>query len=121
MFGAHGAVGANLFLVIYALAVLNPVLQVLSSPAAGLKALVLMVVLAAATVTMLSIRAHGGGGAGEPLGLLAGGLSWLGRFAGPVLDSYVAPSAAHDLWSILGASIPPSVMALVLWLRSRRR
>ena len=121
MFGAHGAVGANLFFVIYALAVLNPMLRVLSSPAPELKVIALMVVLAAAAVTMLSIRAHGGGGAGEPLGLLAGVLSWLGRFAGPVLASYIAPLAALDLWSTLGASIPPSVMALVLWLRSRRR
>jgi hypothetical protein len=119
VFGAHGAVGANLFLLIYLSAVLNPMLRILSSPTSGVKAIALVVVLATAAVTMTSIRAQGGGGAGEPVGCLAGTLAWLGRFAAPALGSYLAPASGPDSWRILGASIPPVLVALGLWLRSR--
>jgi hypothetical protein len=122
LYSTHGIVGCNLFLAAYGLAMLNPSLRLFSAAPPSVKWIALVVMLVTAVVTVVSILVHGGGGAGEPLGCLAGVLVWLGRFAGPALASRLAPASSQpDLWQIVGGSIPPVAIALALWFMSRTK
>jgi len=121
MFGAHGRVGGSIFLAAYALAVFAPSMRLLSSAPPGTKAAALALVVAAGAVTVFSIRAHGGGGLGEGLGILAAILAWAGFYAAPALAPGLAES---DVLQVCGASILPLLMVAVvwgLWLAKRRR
>ena len=121
MFGAHGRVGGSIFLAAYALAVFAPSMRLIMSAPPGTKAAVLVTVIAAGTITVFSIRAHGGGGAGEGLGILAGILAWAGLYAVPAL----APGLAEpDALQVAGASTLPLLMIAAvwgLWFAKRRR
>ncbi len=116
LYGVHGIVGGNLFLIAYALAMLNPSLRLFSESPPEVKSIAVAVMFVTVVVTVVSIRLLGGGGRGEPFGCLAGALVWLGRLAGPALASILEPASSQpDLWRIVGGSIPPILMALVLW------
>ena len=121
MFGAHGRVGGSIFLAAYALAVFAPSMRLIMTAPPGTKAAAIVMVVAAGAITVFSIRAHGGGGVGEGLGILAAILAWAGLYALPAL----APALAEpDVLQLAGASIPPLAMAAVvwgLWLAKRRR
>jgi len=121
MLGTHGRVGGSIFLAAYALAVFAPSMRLITSAPPGTKVAVLAAVIAAGAVTVFSIRAHGGGGAGEGLGILAGVLAWAGLYAVPAL----APGLAEpDVLQVAGASLPPLLVIAVvwgLWLAKRRR
>lgn len=117
MFGRHGIVGGNLFLIAYVVAMLGPAQRLFAESPQDVKWIAVGVMLVTAAVTVVSIRLLGGGGVGEPFGCLAGILVWLGRYAGPALASRLAPTSSQpDLWRIVGGSIPPVLMALALWL-----
>jgi hypothetical protein len=118
----HGVVGGNLFLGAYVLAMLSPSLRLFSAWPQNVKWFALVVMVVTAIGTVVSIRVHGGGGAGELLGCIAGALAWLGRFVGPALSSRPPPASSQpDLWQIVGGSIPPVLMALTLWFVRRAR
>jgi hypothetical protein len=118
--GTHGVVGGNLFLGAYLLAMLTPCLRLFSASSHGVNWIALIVIVITGVITVASVRAHGGGAAGEPLGCLAGALVWLGRFAGPAMASRLAPAESQpDLWRVVGGSLPPVLMALALWFSKR--
>ena len=120
MRGTHGSVGGNIFLLLYALAVFTPGLRVLAGSTPTRKAIALLVLVGTAALVVHVLRAVGGGGAGEPLGLLAGAAAWIGRLLAPALGSRLVSGGEWDLWAVTGASALPALLASILWWRHRR-
>ena len=117
MFGSHGKVGGSIFLAAYALAVAPPILRMVASAPPITKAAALAIVITSGAITTFSIRAHGGGGAGEGFGILGGVLAWVGLYAAPDLAARIAPGLGEpDLWQVGGASLLPVLLASVLWV-----
>lgn len=117
MYGRHGITGGNLFIIVYLLVMTNPCLRLLSTLAKDEKPIVLAIIGVTIMVVFLSTLIHGGGGAGEPIGCFASILVGLGSFAGYTLATYFAPAPSQtDLWQIIGGSILPFLMILVVWL-----
>jgi hypothetical protein len=122
LYGTHGAVGGSLFLAAYVLAMFGPFMRLLPASPPSVKWAAGLAVLVTAVSTVLSIRTHGAGGAGEGLGFLAGILVWAGRLATPRLASHIASTWPEmDALSVVGGSLPPLLMALTLRLVRRRR
>jgi hypothetical protein len=118
MHGIHGKVGSNLFVYAYFFAVFGPVVRLLAGGTDSSRFVAPAVVVAAA-LTVFAIRAHGGGGAGELLGLLAGLLSWAGWLMAWFLATEGTPPRVTDARKLFGASVLPCVLALALLLRGR--
>lgn len=115
MYGTHGAVGGNIFLAAYLLAVGTPMIKLLPTATPSVKLAALALIAATAVLTTVSIKIHGGGGVGEPLGCLLGILAWVGRLAGPALAVRFAPQSPQpNLWPIIAGSVPPLLIALGL-------
>ena len=95
MFGRHGVIGGNIFLVSYVIAVAGPLLRILSASPSRTKLAAVAIVLVTALVTVLAIRVFGGGGAGEPIGCLTAILVW----AGWVLAPRIFPQQLHSAWT----------------------
>ena len=117
MFGRHGIVGGNLFLIAYVPAMVGPAERIFAESPQDVKWIALAVLATTVGFTVVSLRFLGGGGVGEPIGCLAGILVWAGRYAGPALASFFAPAKFQpDVWSIVGGSIPPVLTISALWL-----
>jgi len=121
MFGTHGRIGGSIFLAAYALAVFAPSMRLIMSAPPGTKALAVGIVIVTGVLAVFTLRAHGGGGAGEGLGILGGVLAWAGLYAVPAL----APGLAEpDVLRLAGASMSPLLLAALvwgLWLAKRRK
>lgn len=124
MHEGHGKVGGNVFLAVYLMAAVSPLVDAWASPQRSLwwVAGAACLVLATSVLTTVVIRQHGGGGAGEPLGCLSGAVVWLGRVGVPVLASRLGvPPIRPGFWALLGASLPVFLMAFVVWVVGQRR
>lgn len=123
MHGTHSRVGLMVFIAAYIPAMIAPVARIASERVPGMSLLALAIVVLTFGITAVSISWHGGGGAGEPLGCLAGITVWLGRLAAPAIVSWLVASPHHDLWRVIGGSTPPLCIAIGLWLHDwvRRR
>jgi hypothetical protein len=112
MYGAHGRIGAGIFVLGYLPAMLLP--PPAHSSGKGLMAWA--VVIAAAAATPIALKIAGGGGAGEALGLILVILTWVGRFAGPAIASWLAPNdPPDDLWRVIGGSFPALLFAVAVF------
>jgi hypothetical protein len=115
MHGMHGRVGGNLFLCAYLLAVLGPAVKLFVGGTDSSRFVAPAVVVGVAALTVYAIRANGGGGVGEILGLMAGLLSW----AGWLIAWLFAAEDTTGARKLVGASALPGVLALALLLRGR--
>jgi len=66
LYGVHGIVGGNLFLIAYALAMLNPSLRLFSESPPEVKLIAVAVMFVTVVVTVVSIRLLGGGAGANP-------------------------------------------------------
>ena len=117
MFGRHGIVGGNLFLMSFMFAAMPPLMRILSASPPHTKMAAVTVASVAAIVTVVSVRVHGGGGVGEGLGALVSLLSWAGYFLAPPVAGQLGIAASEiNMVKIVGASVLPVLAALTLFV-----
>lgn len=115
MNNTHGKVGGNLFILLFVLAVLTPLTRVWYTTAQPVAWGALSTALFTLVVTVITIRALGGATIGEALGLLAGGLAWLGRLGGPFAAGLISKHVDNDLLRVIGSSLLPILMCIIVW------